>query len=425
MARLVTLCLFIAAAARIHAARPLLTFGEFVNTFNKSYATDLERAGHRDIYERNLDVIRRHNSNAGASSSSWTMGINQFTDLTPAQFAAAMRLGPASDTARAFAARRHGDRTRTRTPPPGPPAKALPAAVDWRAHGAVTPVKNQGACGSCWAFSATGALEGAFQIATSSLRSLSEQQLVDCSAPEGDMGCGGGKMDDAFEYILKNGGIDSEKDYPYLGLDAPCSNRTARHVAFLTGHTDVAPKSASALLAAVALGPVSVAIEADQASFQHYAGGVFDAPCGSKLDHGVLVVGYGADAGKDYWAVKNSWGATPVKILQHTILSIERAALPQLRPGSSFLLSALQFDDRWGEHGYIRIARGGGADGGAGLCGILSMPSYPIVPKGPAPPVPPPSPGPPPGPPKLTCGCSQASVLLMTPAKYGRASLWG
>ena len=176
-------------------------------------------------------------------------------------------------------------------------------------------------------------------------------------------------MDQADAYILKNGGIDSEKDYPYVGANDPCSNRTARHVAFLTGHTDVAPNSTAALLAAVAKGPVSVAIEADQAAFQGYAGGVFDAPCGTKLDHGVLVVGYGTDAGKDYWTVKNSWGA------------------------------------QWGEQGYIRMARGGGADAGAGLCGILSIPTYPLVPKGPAPPVPPPSPGPPPGP-KLKCGCS-------------------
>ena len=180
---------------------------------------------------------------------------------------------------------------------------AAPAAVDWRAKGAVTAVKNQGSCGSCWAFSATGAMEGAYFLATGALRSLSEQELVDCVAA--DKGCSGGAMQDAFAWAMANGGMDSEADYAYVGSQYACwANATKRDVAKIVNYTNVAPNDEAQLEAAVAAGPVSVAIEADQDGFQHYSGGVFDAPCGTNLDHGVLVVGYTAD----YWIVKNSWG---------------------------------------------------------------------------------------------------------------------
>lgn len=246
--------------------------------------------------------------------------------------------------------------------------ESLPESVDWRAEGAVSEVKNQKMCGSCWAFSATGAVEGVNAIVTGKLVSLSEQQLVDCDT-ELDHGCHGGLMDRAFDYIIKNGGIDTEEDYPYTAQDGVCdAPRAGRKVVTIDGYEDVPQLDESALLRAVARQPVAVAIEADQRAFQLYAGGVFDAPCGATLNHGVLVVGYGTlnngTADLPYWLVKNSWGGV------------------------------------WGDHGYIKLLRSPlGSAAGPGQCGIALKASYPTK-KGPNPPTPPPTPpSPPPGPP--------------------------
>ena len=222
-----------------------------------------------------------------------------------------------------------------------PNSSALPLEVDWTTKGAVTPVKNQGQCGSCWAFSTTGSTEGAWFIKTGELVSLSEQQLVDCSGSFGNQGCNGGMMDDAFQYIIKNGGICEESAYVYTGTDGTCSQ--CNPVAKISSFVDVTPNNTQALMIAVAQQPVSVAVEADGFDWQFYFGGVVTDSCGLNLDHGVLVVGYGTDATQgDFWKVKNSWG-----------------------PG-------------WGEQGYIRIGRGSKFDA-AGECGILMDPSYPIV----------------------------------------------
>merc|ERR1711871_599674 len=222
--------------------------------------------------------------------------------------------------------------------------------------GAVTPVKNQGQCGSCWSFSTTGSTEGAWQIAGHDLVSLSEQQLMDCSTAEGDHSCQGGLMDFGFKYIVDNKGIDSEADYPYKMANEAC--QTAKEtsvVATITGYSDVPKQNVAQFKAALAKGPVSIAIEADQTGFQHYQGGILDATCGTKLDHGVLAVGYT----DDYWIVKNSWGTV------------------------------------WGEQGYVRMSSSVGAPDGE--CGLLDQPSYPTAGSGPAPgPTPPgPNPGPP------------------------------
>jgi len=228
---------------------------------------------------------------------------------------------------------------------------SVPKSVDWVAAGAVTPVKDQGQCGSCWSFSTTGALEGAYFLKYGTLASFSEQQLVDCDTLTNggrDHGCNGGLMDNAFTWIKKNGGLCSEQDYPYVSgttktagtCKTTCSvNSNSKVQSFV----DVKSNSDDAMLTALAQQPVSVAIEADQTAFQLYKSGVFTGTCGTSLDHGVLVVGYGTDSTLDYYTVKNSWGTS------------------------------------WGEKGFIRLGRGASYNKGAGQCGILMEASYPVL----------------------------------------------
>lgn len=336
-------------------AQPEPTFADWCSTFGKCTEFGDAMDNKATVYADNVKFIETHNVRYEAGLETFNMGVNEYSAMSHEEFKAHFNLGVP------MAPRNH-----TLDAPVLPTLTKLSgmdASVDWRTKGAVTPVKNQGQCGSCWSFSTTGSMEGRIQISTGTMpggtNGLSEQQLMDCSTKEGNQGCNGGLMDNAFKYVITNGGIDSEADYPYTMKDGTCDKaKEADDAGVITSFKDVTPDSDSQMEAAVTAGPVSVAIEADQRSFQSYKSGILSAACGTKLDHGVLVVGFGTD----YWIVKNSWGAT------------------------------------WGMEGFIELTRQ--ATSSAGECGVLSQPSYPIAGKpGPTPPTPPGPAPPPPGPP--------------------------
>jgi len=304
-------------------------FTNFVTKYNKSYPHD-EFFSRYEIFKSNYDLIRAHNS----QKSTYTMGVNAFADLSLDEFVERYTGYVPNASAKKYNAARMSFEDAVDV------NAALPTSVDWRTQNAVSPVKNQGQCGSCWAFSTTGSVEGAHAIATKSLISLSEQQLVDCSTAQGNQGCNGGLMDQAFTYIEKNNGICLESAYPYTGVDGTCQT-TCTKSATISSYVDLPVGNETALLVAAAQQPVSIAIEADQSGFQLYTGGVFTGACGTALDHGVLVAGFGTDntvsPALDYWLVKNSWGAA------------------------------------WGESGYIRLVRG------INQCGLTNAASFPVV----------------------------------------------
>jgi len=331
-----------AAAAPLGESEYQSLWTQFKQDFSKSYALAEEHDARYLTFKTNVDFIMSHNERA--DEHGFTVGINQFADMTRQEFKKTMLTYQAerkkANPIKVF------DTTN------------LADSVDWTTKGAVTPVKNQGQCGSCWAFSTTGSVEGAYQIATGKLLSFSEQELVDCAGSYGNQGCNGGLMDDGFKYIEAKGDA-LESAYSYTGKTGTCNTAKQSDAAIkagkVTSFNDVTTDSEPQLMAAVSKGPVSVAIEADQSGFQFYKSGVFSGTCGTNLDHGVLVVGYGTDGGKDYWKVKNSWGAT------------------------------------WGQDGYIMLAKGaknattgrrllgGGGAGKDGECGILKQPSYPVI----------------------------------------------
>jgi C1A family cysteine protease len=299
-------------------------FSGFVKKYQKKYPHD-EFFTRYNIFKANYNFIRAHNM----KKSTYSMAVNEYADMTFAEFHSKMTGYNRVDNS--FLRSKNG---------PHKQLKATASSVDWRKKNAVTGVKNQQQCGSCWSFSTTGSVEGAHAIKTGKLVSLSEQQLVDCSTAQGNQGCNGGLMDQAFQYIISNGGITTEAQYPYTATGPNTCNTNVTVAAKISSFVDVTANSETALLAAVNIGPVSVAIEADQPCFQFYSSGVLSDPsCGTQLDHGVLAVGYGTDAtsGQNYWIVKNSWGAS------------------------------------WGEAGYIRLVRG------SNECGIAAEASYPVV----------------------------------------------
>jgi len=322
----------LASAGPVGSEKSLENWNLFKRTHGKKYATPEEEITRLNIWKTNTDFIDQHNLKFTQGILSFEVGMNQFGDLTNKEFVKIYN---------GYNATRKESKATKSLVFQYDPNLQVPDSIDWRTQGYVTPVKDQGQCGSCWSFSATGSLEGQHFKASNKLVSLSEQNLVDCSQKYGNEGCNGGLMDQAFSYIKDNKGIDTEASYPYTARDGKCAFNAANVGATDSGFVDVAAKDENALQQAVGtIGPVSVAIDASHLSFQFYKSGIYhEFLCSStRLDHGVLAVGYGADAGKDYWLVKNSWATV------------------------------------WGDQGYIKMSRNR-----ANNCGIATSASYPTV----------------------------------------------
>lgn len=310
---LITLLLCVGNAFSVSSSS-LADFNNYVAKYNKAYDSS-EYDLRFDIFRHNNHLINAHN----AARKSWTLAINEWTDRTWDEFISERR-GRVPVFVRGNSTAQY--------------VGAVQDAVDWRGRGVVNPVKDQGSCGSCYAFSAISAVESAYAIKTGKLYNLSEQQIVDCSGKFGNGGCSGGLMRNVFNYGTKVA-LCPAHEYPYVGKAGKCA--ICAGVVQLKGFKAVQPKNETALQYAAALQPISVAVEADQVGFQFYSAGVFDGACGTNLDHGVVIDGYGTDKGKAYWLVRNSWG------------------------------------NSWGENGYIRLARG------RNQCGIALQATYPIV----------------------------------------------
>jgi len=283
-------------------------FAAYMEDYGKVYENTDVLAQRYNAFKSNVAYINQRNT----ENITFTLGINQFTDLTNEEYRKLLTR-PQSNRARA--------------PEEVVDISALPNNVDWRTSGAVQRVKDQGQCGSCWAFSATGATESYMKIKGGALPDLAEQQLVDCCHSGGSQGCNGGEETAALEWIAAHGQCDSAS-YPYRARDGQCKTCTA--VAHITGAKRISGEPA--LAAAITITPTTVAVDAASPDWQSYAGGVYNGHCGKSLDHAILAVGF-TDT---YWIVKNSWST------------------------------------RWGASGYIYLIRG------KNICGVALEPSYPV-----------------------------------------------
>ncbi|XP_076082007.1 digestive cysteine proteinase 1-like isoform X2 [Mytilus galloprovincialis] len=301
----------------------------YKKSYNKIYADNNEEIQRRVTWEDNVRFIEHHNMAADRGEHTYWLGINHFADMSEIEVTRKMK----------------GYKTSHDVIKDGslylPPNNVqVSDEVDWRQKGYVTPVKDQGQCGSCWSFSSTGALEGQHFRKTGQLVSLSEQNLVDCTFKYGNGGCNGGFVFRAYQYVKDNNGIDTESSYPYEARNASCRFKKSDVGATVTGIKIIKKGDEEALKSAVAsVGPISIAIDADR-KFHLYKNGVFDEPeCNSTFtDHAVLIVGYGVENGQDYWLVKNSWSVS------------------------------------WGIDGYIKMSRNKDNQ-----CGIASYAMYPLV----------------------------------------------
>ncbi|PAN49045.1 hypothetical protein GQ55_9G434800 [Panicum hallii var. hallii] len=310
-----------------------LMMGRFLRwlaEYNRSYTTAEERQRRFQVYRRNIEHIEATNR---AGNLTYTLGENQFADLTEQEFLDLYTM-KGMPTGSADAGREQAANVSFSAVVDGP------TSVDWRAQGAVTPIKNQGpSCSSCWAFVTAATIESITKIRTGKLVSLSEQELIDCDPYDG--GCNLGYFVNGYRWVIENGGLTTDGSYPYQARRYACNrNKAAQHAAQISDYVKV-PAGEGQLQQAVAKQPVAAAIEMG-GSLQFYKGGVFSGQCGTRMNHAITVVGYGADAntGLKYWLVKNSWGQS------------------------------------WGERGYLRMRRDFTH---SGLCGIALDLAYPVV----------------------------------------------
>jgi len=304
-------------------------FVDFIRTHGRQY--DIEEMFHRyGVFKTNLAFIQKHNDKYARGEVSFSLAVNKFTDLTHDEYK--LRLG--------YRPNKNRDESSMESHKCMLPS--LPSSVDWRDKNAVNPVKDQAQCGSCWAFSATAAMETAWYFHSNTLLSLSEQLCVDC-VNNGAQTCDvGGEMHDCYLQVISEGGDELESVYPYTASSGGgCLFKKSKVVATMSSYKNISYCDEADLKSASAITVVSVAIDASQQSFQFYSSGVYDEPkCNScdNLDHGVAVVGYGTEGGKDYWWVRNSWG------------------------------------DSWGLSGYIKMSRNK-----KNQCGIACDATYPVV----------------------------------------------
>ncbi|CAF2451935.1 unnamed protein product [Rotaria sp. Silwood2] len=333
------LVFLIAAIVTVQAAnadQSVTIWNLFKRIHKKQYINAREEQYRYTVFKDNVAMINRHNLDADLGLHTYTLKINQFADMTHEEFVRTM-LGGLKLTPKKIDLSKPLDLSLN---------GKIPASVDWREKGTViTVIEDQGQCGSCWAFTATGALEGQHAIKTGNLVRLSAQNLMDCSGSFGNYGCNGGLMDSAFEYIKANNGVDTAASYPYEAQDGPCRFNPANVGATDTGFVDIPTGNETALQIALAkIGPMSVAIDAQHTSFQFYSSGVYNEPACSttNLCHSFVLVGYDTfhdgTVKQDYYIAKNSWG------------------------------------ESWGNKGYIWMSRNK-----KNQCGIATMGSYPLV----------------------------------------------
>ena len=304
-------------------------FNHIVN-FNKSYGNVYEHLKKFKVFEENLEYINEHNN----KNLPFKLAQNEYVDLTQDEFKEKY-VGTLNKKKNYYMTRLYSLSSCENFVNNN---VEVPSSLDWRTKDVVTNVKNQGYCGSCWAFSATGSMEGAYAIAHNKLVNISEQQLIDCSKSYGNLGCNGGLMDAAFEYAIDYN-MTTEAELPYEAKGHFLCPSVDKHISFSTC-TEVTQNNELHLLQAVAQQPVSIAIQADTKLFQFYSSGVItNVSCGTDTDHGVLIVGYGTENGIDYWWVKNSWGAS------------------------------------WGDKGYVKLERTN-SENTEGMCGLATSAAY-------------------------------------------------
>ncbi|CAA7037456.1 unnamed protein product [Microthlaspi erraticum] len=303
-------------------------FKTWMSKHGKIYTNALgEKEQRFQNFKENLRFIDQHN----AKNLTYKLGLTRFADLTLQEYRDLFSQRPM--------VRQRAPRTSRRYVPLA--GNELPESVDWRNYGAVTEIKDQGECSCCWAFSAVASIESLNKIVTGELVRLSEQELVDCNTD--NYGCEGrGFMDKAFQFVINNNGLTPQNDYPYTGYPGFCSRNmnSLNKPVTIDNYVDLPQNDEASLQQAVAHLPVSVGIDKKSQEFQLYKSGIFTGPCGTALDHAVLIIGYGSENGQDYWIVKNSWGTS------------------------------------WGDAGFAKMARN--IADPAGICGITMVASYPV-----------------------------------------------